>query len=244
MKITVIGHWGGFPAANGATSGYLFQSKGFSLLVDCGSAVLSKLQNYLPVDQLDAVILSHYHHDHIADIGPLQYARMISFHMGKTNGVLPIYGHPYDEEQVVKLTHPDHTEGRTYYPDKSVTIGPFVIDFLKTVHPVDCYAMRISDGEHTVVYTADSSFIEEFISFSENADLLISECNFYADQDGTNAGHMNSLDVGKLANSANVKHLLLTHLPHFGDLSELKKQAKTVYNGPVDLAETGYAWGK
>ncbi len=69
MKVTVIGCCGGFPAANEATSGYLFQSGGYSLLVDCGSAVLSKLFAYVPAEELDAVILSHYHHDHIADIG-------------------------------------------------------------------------------------------------------------------------------------------------------------------------------
>lgn len=244
MKITVIGHWGGFPSADGATSGYLFQSNGYSLLVDCGSAVLSKLQNYLPVEKLDAVILSHYHHDHVADIGPLQYARMIGFHLGKVEAALPIYGHPFDEEHVAKLTHPDHTEGKTYDPEATLSIGPFTIEFLKTVHPVVCYAMRISDGEHTVVYTADSSFIEEFVPFSDNADLLISECNFYADQDGTNAGHMNSLEAGSLAEKANVKHLMLTHLPHFGDHKELKEQAKTIFQGPVDLAETGFVWGK
>lgn len=69
MKVTVIGCYGGFPTANEATSGYLFQSGDFSLLVDCGSAVLSKLFGYVPAEKLDAVVLSHYHHDHIADIG-------------------------------------------------------------------------------------------------------------------------------------------------------------------------------
>ncbi len=74
MKLKVIGFWGGYPEANEATSGYLIESNGFNLLIDCGSAVLSKLQESISIDQLDAVVLSHYHHDHIADIGPLQYA--------------------------------------------------------------------------------------------------------------------------------------------------------------------------
>lgn len=77
MKVTVIGYWGGFPAANEATSGYLFEHEGFRMLVDCGSGVLAKLQNYVSVEKLDAVVVSHYHHDHVADIGPLQYARLI-----------------------------------------------------------------------------------------------------------------------------------------------------------------------
>lgn len=83
MKLTVIGCYGGFPAAGEATSGYLFESNGFRLLVDCGSGVLSKLQQYIDIEELDAVLLSHYHHDHIADIGPLQYAKLVGYHLGK-----------------------------------------------------------------------------------------------------------------------------------------------------------------
>lgn len=61
MKLTVIGFWGGYPKLNGASSGYLLEHNGFNLLLDCGSGILSKLQNVLQPEELDAVILSHYH---------------------------------------------------------------------------------------------------------------------------------------------------------------------------------------
>lgn len=77
MKLTVIGHWGGYPKMGEASSGYLLEHKGFKLLVDCGSAVLSQLQYYLKPTELDAVIVSHYHPDHVADIGVLQHALLI-----------------------------------------------------------------------------------------------------------------------------------------------------------------------
>ncbi|MEK5502704.1 MBL fold metallo-hydrolase [Bacillus sp. FSL M8-0168] len=243
MKITVIGCYGGFPAANEATSGYLFQSGDYSVLVDCGSAVLSKLQQYLPVEKLNAVVLSHYHHDHIADVGPLQFAKLVGSYLGKGADALPIYGHLFDEEQFSKLTYKTHTAGFAYDPKAPLKLGPFTFTFLKTVHPVDCFAMRITDGEHTAVYTADSSFQESFIPFSEGADLLMSECNFYAGQDGAKAGHMNSHEAGRIAEKSGAGRLLLTHLPHFGDHQQLIEEAKTVYSGPVDLAETGYVWG-
>ncbi|WP_307893808.1 MBL fold metallo-hydrolase [Bacillus swezeyi] len=243
MKITVIGCYGGFPAANEATSGYLVQSGDYSVLIDCGSAVLSKLQQFLPVEKLDAVILSHYHHDHIADIGPLQFAKLVGSFLGKGVNALPIYGHPFDEDQFSRLTYKTHTAGYPYDPGQPLTIGPFTFTFLKTAHPVDCFAMRITDGAHSVVYTADSSFQEAFIPFSEGADLVISECNFYAGQDGAKAGHMNSLEAGRIAAEAGAGHLLLTHLPHFGEHQKLIEEATTVYNGAVDLAQTGFVWG-
>lgn len=62
-------------------------------------------------------------------------------------------------------------------------------------------------ADHTVVYTADSSYQDSFIPFSKDADLLISECNFYADQDGTSAGHMNSLEAGRIAKEAGAGEL-------------------------------------
>lgn len=230
--------------SNEATSGYLFQSGYYSVLIDCGSAVLSKLQLFLPVEELDAVILSHYHHDHIADVGPLQFAKLVGSFLGKGANALPIYGHPFDEEQFSKLTYKTHTAGLAYDPTQPLAIGPFTFTFLKTVHPVDCFAMRVTDGVHSVVYTADSSFQKAFIPFSEGADLLISECNFYAGQDGGSAGHMNSLEAGRIAAEAGAGQLLLTHLPHFGEHQKLAEEAQTVYKGAVDLAHTGYVWGE
>ncbi|NSL52013.1 MBL fold metallo-hydrolase [Calidifontibacillus erzurumensis] len=242
MKLTVVGFWGGFPQANGASSGYLLQDNGFSLLIDCGSAVLSKVQQYVHVMDLDAVILSHYHHDHIADIGPLQYARMIHTMLGKKQKELPIYGHMADQENFERLTRLPYTKGYAYNPEESLKLGPFTISFLKTKHPVVCYAMRITNGEKTICYTADSSFLPEFIDFAKDSDLLICECNLYSGQNGENAGHMTCDEAGFIAKEARVKKLLLTHLPHFGEHQELVEKAQAIYDGPVELAKEGWTF--
>ncbi|OQP03520.1 MBL fold metallo-hydrolase [Geobacillus sp. 44B] len=242
MKVTVIGYWGGFPAANEATSGYLFEHDDFRLLVDCGSGVLSKLQNYVPVEKLDAVVVSHYHHDHVADIGPLQYGRLIKKNLGMDLPVLPIYGHPYDQGEFARLTHEGITKGIAYHPEEPLQVGPFHITFMKTVHPVTCYAMRITAGEETVVYTADSSYLPEFAPFAKNADLLICECNFYAGQNAAPAGHMTSEEAASIACDAGVAELWLTHLPHFGDHAQLVEEAGQQFSGKIQLAKTGLVW--
>jgi len=72
--------------------------------------------------------------------------------------------------------------------------------------------------------------------------LLICECNLYANQDGSNMGHMSSKDAGTLAKAAGVKKLLLTHLPHYGDLSMLVKEAKDMFEGEVELATLGWVF--
>jgi len=242
MKVTVIGFWGGYPAVSEATSSYLIEHDGFQLLVDCGSGALAQLQKYANPEEIDAMILSHYHHDHVADVGVFQYARLIQTHLGNAVRELSIYGHTYDQESFNKLTHKGITKGVEYDPSQKLEVGPFTIEFMKTQHPVVCYAMRISAGNQTVVYTADSSYLEEFVSFSENADLLICECNFYASQDGSGAGHMTSTEAGTLASKASVKQLMLTHLPHYGEHQQLVEEAAAHYRGTLTLAEAGYVW--
>lgn len=243
MKLTIIGFWGGYPAADGATSAYLLEKDDFALLLDVGSGSLGKVQNYRHIMDIDAVILSHYHHDHVADIGVLQYAWLVQSYLREEKEILPIYGHAEDQQGFESLTH-ECTEGIAYDPNKTLEIGPFHITFLKTNHPVPCYGMRITDDESTIVYTADTTFKEEWIDFAKDADLLITDCNFYADQEGTAAGHMTSEEGAIIAQKANVRELILSHLPHYGDVSELVGEAEQHFNGPIQLAKEGLVWGK
>jgi ribonuclease BN (tRNA processing enzyme) len=237
LKLTIIGFWGGYPKQNGASSGYLLEHEEFKLLIDCGSGVLAKMQNIIEPEDLDALLISHYHPDHIADIGVLQHARLIQGFLGKSFPTLPIYGHSLDKAEFAKLTYKEITKGIAYSPNDVLTVGPFQVSFLKTDHPVPCYAMRIEANGKSIVYTADSSFKEEFIEFSKGSDLLLCECNFYQHQNGKSAGHMNSIDAGGFAARSGVKQLILTHLPHYGDLSKLISEASTEYTGIIKLAE-------
>ncbi|WP_175988267.1 MBL fold metallo-hydrolase [Bacillus sp. Marseille-Q1617] len=239
MKLTIIGHWGGYPKAGEASTGYLLEHNGFTLLVDCGSGVLSHLQKYIDPTELDAVLISHYHPDHIADIGVLQHALLIQYFLGKSKGTLPVYGHDEDAQGFKSLTYKQFMKAHPYNEKSELTIGPFSVTFVKTKHPVPCYGMRIEADGKSIFYTADSSYKDSFVPFGKDADLLLCECNFYGDMDASGAGHMTSLDAGKLALETGVKKLILTHLPHFGDLEQLASEAKTIYKGDVQLAKQG-----
>ncbi|AKG04997.1 hypothetical protein AAV35_009405 [Salimicrobium jeotgali] len=241
MNITTIGYWGAYPAQNSATSSYVIEENGFRLLLDCGSGALSRLQGYMPLSSIDAVLISHYHHDHIADIGVLQHAWLVQTLLEKVNEKLPVYGHEEDPDGFAALSS-SYTEAIPYDPDAPVTIGPFAISFLKTDHPVPCYGMRISNGESAIVYTADTCYQEEWIDFSWKADLLIADTSFYRGMDARAAGHMTSEEAAAIAVKADVEELWLSHLPHFGNHSKLKQEAADVFQGEVKLAEEGLKW--
>lgn len=239
VKLTVVGYWHAYPKANEATSGFLLEKDGFSLLIDCGSGVVSQLQNYCQLEQLDAVILSHYHQDHMADIGVLQYAIMMNTYAGKITKALPIYGHKLDEAKFHSLTYEPFVKGMEYRPDETLEIGPFSINFLQTNHPAPCFAMQITDHKHVLVYTADTDMFDELPAFIRDCDLLITECSFFANQKKA-GGHLSSKDVSHLARLTQPKHVLLSHLPHFGSHKQLLEEVQNEYKGNVELAATGW----
>src|SRR5699024_7062969 len=113
---------------------------------------------------IDAVLLSHYHADHIADIGVLQHALLVESYITGVKQTIPLYGHTENREEFQKLNH-TYTKAKAYIEREALKLGPFFIRFLKTKHSVSCFGMRITDGESTIVYTADSAFQKEWIPF-------------------------------------------------------------------------------
>ena len=77
MRLTVLGGSGGYPSAGGACSGYLVEHDGFRLLVDPGYAIVPRLLEIVPAEAIDAVLVSHGHPDHVADLNPLLRARVL-----------------------------------------------------------------------------------------------------------------------------------------------------------------------
>ncbi|QBP17884.1 MBL fold metallo-hydrolase [Acetilactobacillus jinshanensis] len=243
MKLRVIGCYGGYPAKGVGTSSYLLTAGDYHLLIDCGSGDLLSLEKYFDPLKLNAVVLSHYHWDHIADVGVLQYYWQLHTE-GRQESVLPIYGNSADPLNLGSLTWPNSTKGEGYNGNSKLNLGPLTITFKRTIHPVPAYAMRIEDNhtKHVLVYTADSNYFEGLAKFAQNADLLVTDTNYYANKNSVEPRwHMTSSECGKLAKQSNCKKLLLSHLPQYGDLKQLITEArKTAGSKPrIGLAHVG-----
>src|SRR5699024_10398245 len=175
MKCTIVGMWGGFPKKNEPTSGYLVEKDGFAILLDAGSGVAAHVQNYIELNELHHLFISHYHYDHSVDLGAFMFGRMIGTYIGGTKKHLNIYG-PADEDVAGKVEETDFNTFHPYYENSTVNVGPFTLTFHKNTHPVETYAMKITDDEGQVlVYTADSSYEDSLTRFAQNADVLITE---------------------------------------------------------------------
>ncbi|MFK4784350.1 MBL fold metallo-hydrolase [Lactococcus petauri] len=246
MKLTALGVWGGYPTRDAGTTSYLLQSEeGFNLLLDAGSRAVTELEHELSPNDLDAIILSHYHEDHIADLGALRQYRQLQTVKPE---VLPIYGHQENEYEFSKLSLENVSEGIAYDVENGTSVGPFDIQFLKTVHPVICYAMRIVERAtgQVLVYTGDTGYFAELVDFSKDADILLADVYFFKEHYTKYShmpNHLSSVEAGEIAAQANVKKLILTHLPQVGDLQVLREEAQEAAgNIPVDLAQPHMKW--
>ncbi|MCL0329874.1 MBL fold metallo-hydrolase [Apilactobacillus xinyiensis] len=236
MHLKVLGYYGGYPYNNIGTSAYLLSSDEYNLMIDCGSGDLLSLENNLNPLMLDDVIISHYHNDHMADVGVLQYYWQL--HKERPNkDILPIYGNNSNLDIVSSFNWPNSTVGKSFDASTKLELGPFIITFKKVHHPVPSFAIRIVEKSTNkiLVYTSDTYYFKELDKFSENADLLITDTNFYSDKDGKK-WHMTSTESGKLAKNANVKKLLLSHLPQNGDLNQLLEEARIASSNQIDIS--------
>ena len=84
--------------------------------------------------------------------------------------------------------------------------------------------------------TGDCDFDQNLIKFSQNADLMVTECSF---PDSLKVkGHLTSRECGIIAQSAQVKILLLSHIypTKYPDNIRLD-ECRRIFTGDVRLAE-------
>ncbi len=247
MKLTALGVWGGYPYKDAGTTAYLLTSNsGFNLMIDAGSRAVTELEHEVSPLCIDAVIVSHYHQDHIADLGVLRQYRQL---WPKTDpdwdsAILKIYGHNEDTHEFQNLTLDGVSEGIAYDVNGVQKIGPFDITFTKTVHPIFCYSMRVTELKtgQKLVFTGDTGWFNGLVDFSKDADMLLADVYFFSDKSNM-PNHLSSLEAGRIAREAKVKQLVLTHLPQFGDLEQLRQEAADEAQGvPTDLATPHKTW--
>ena len=239
MNVTVLGFWGGYPYKGEGTTSYLVQSGDFSLLLDAGSTTLIRLEELMDPLALDAVLLTHYHHDHIADIGVLQYLRQLKPKVAVEE--LLIYGHTENEEKFRDMTMEGISKGVAYYENDTLEVGPFSITFKRTVHPVPCFAVRIVEKQtgKVFVFTADTGYFDELPEFCSKADLLVTDTYFLAGNERHKA-HLTTKETGELAREACVKQVVISHLNQSLDLNDVLTQTQEFAGHiPIQLAKVG-----
>ena len=74
VRLTVLGSGASFPGSGHACSGYLLESGGTRVMLECGNGSVANAAAVTDVTTLDAVVVSHAHADHFVDLYALQAA--------------------------------------------------------------------------------------------------------------------------------------------------------------------------
>lgn len=237
MKLICIGSAGGYPMGDNGTSSYLVSSTegDYHLLLDTGSGSALALEEIFPVNELDAIWLSHDHPDHSADLGIFQHLFFLKQPAPREGKIIPIY---LNEHSVLwpLMVEFNTTKPVSYQINQVLDLGPFEATMIKTTHPIECAAIRLKEKStgKTLVYTADSGWQDSLIDFAQGADVLVADANFPSER-GRNPIHMTAEEVAYLANQAQVRRLIVTHIPPQADGEKIMGQVEAVLNQEIAL---------
>jgi ribonuclease BN (tRNA processing enzyme) len=259
MDVEILGHWAGAPAGAGACSSYVVRSEQ-TILLDVGPGSLSMIQERSIMDQINTIIVSHMHQDHMLDLFPFAKQREIRVLHGVDtwphpqvlvprnrgpevlNALVAVWGRFARGNWRSANTFSDAFTIVEYDEHDTLEVGDLSLSFHRTSHAEPCYAPRLTDGRSAVVYTADAGLTEGLIAHAADADLLLSESTFLdtpvAVQD--QLGHMTGAQAATLAQRAGVGQLVLTH---FGPREEWNSanvaRAAQIFDGSVGQARPG-----
>jgi ribonuclease BN (tRNA processing enzyme) len=211
MELTVLGCSGSYGApAGGACSGYLVRTAQSALWLDCGNGTLANLQRHIAVDDLTAVVITHWHPDHCVDI----YGLHVLLKYGLERTGLPVYAPEGFERRLATLVDGDW--GGTFDwsavgDDDAATVNDCDLRFSRTAHPPPTMAVELAADGKRLVYTADTGPDWSPEVFGSAADLVLSEATFQRSNENSGV-HLSARQAGERARAAQARRLMLTHL--------------------------------
>ena len=238
MKLTVLGKYGPYPRAGGACSGYLLEVGDLRLMLDCGSGTLSRLQQHVKIEDLDAIILSHLHSDHMADLLVLRYGLPAMVADGRRSAPLPLYL-PQEPADVAGLLRAE--KGFTAHTVRSgdtVMLQDTKLSFFGVRHLVPCNALRVEQGGVSFVYSGDLNTTPGFENFARGADFLLIDGCLSCARWSENGPHLTSELAAEVARKAGVGRVLITHIHPEIEESTLLEEARRAHPS-AELAQEG-----
>ena len=228
MKLTVIGCGDAFGSGGRLNTCFYIKAASQGLLIDCGASSLPGLKlRGISVEDIDTIVLSHFHGDHY---GGVPFLLLDAMSTGRTKKI-SIVSPPGGKERIsalLELLYP----GTSVLPKLNVEFIEYrSSEELRTPHlSMMAYPVIHSEGAlphglrivvegKTISYSGDTSWTDTLFPLSDDADLFICECNFYNTEV---KGHINYKELESKLDQFKCKKILLTHfdtemLQHLGE---------------------------
>ncbi len=158
-----------------ATGGLLFRIGNKNILVDPGPESLYRLLEYVPKfnpEKIDAIILSHKHIDHSADINV--YLDVMTRGGFQKHGILVAPEDAFGEEGVIfRYLLEFLDEIKIIRPQLKLNFDDVLFEFpLRHDHRVETYGFKLKHSDYSISYIADTKFFPEIIN-AYKADILV-----------------------------------------------------------------------
>jgi len=201
------------------------------ILFDCGHGVVQRLLDVgVRHNQVNHIVVSHFHPDHVSDLIPLLQAGAASRRDPRTSD-LHIYG-PTGVKRLIdglfQLFGPNSFQKPAYtvtvheVTEKDLTIGSHSFEFL-SLPPAGNHGLRFRWRGRSYALTGDSYFHAEEIAFLENVDLAVID-----------SGHIEDREIVDLAVASQARTIVCSHLYREIDAKRLQVEAELQgYQGTI-----------
>lgn len=180
MKVTFLGICGAVQAADSGNVSFLVTEEKTSILVEASGSPAGGLAACgADPRELDAVLLSHGHADHLYALPSLlQNMRLL-----ERTRPLPVFANAPALEAARALCDVFQLKKKpgmfpvqwTLFPEGPVKLGPFVLETFETVHGVPATGFVLSAGGRKVAYFADTAPLARPPASAAGADVVIHE---------------------------------------------------------------------
>jgi ribonuclease BN (tRNA processing enzyme) len=228
---------------------YLVEAGGQAIMLDLGQGAWRRLmQAERDPARVRAILISHLHPDHVADLIPLLFALNYDPHL-KAHARMLLAGHP-DLQSLLegvadiwgRWVRPAEENLATHWlsPGYELKLGEVTVSTSAAGHTRANLAYRLEHQGASLVYLGDSESTPQLVDLCRGADLVIAHCG--GSDRKPKQGHLHPSAAGKLAQAAGAKSLLLSHLYRDVDAQEAQTGAAAHFSGQVWLAEDLMAW--
>ncbi|MER7850542.1 MBL fold metallo-hydrolase [Kitasatospora sp. NPDC096077] len=235
-ELTVLGTCGAWPEAGRAASGFLLEADGFRLVLDLGYATLPRLLGRCGASELDAVVITHEHPDHCADLSALCRALLFG---GGRQGRVPLYCPPGVLGRVQAM-EPSEELREVFDPRPlpgTYEVGPFRLDGRILPHHVPHAGVRLTAPGLTLAYSGDAGPDRVLGELAAGADLLVAGATLQGP--ATDPYLLSAVQAGQWAARAGAERLLLTHFWPDAERERSVAEAGSAYDGQIVAASEG-----
>ena len=216
MDLTVLGSSGSCAVPGNPGSGYLVSHEATNIWCDAGPGTFMALMAHVDPGLIDAVVLSHVHPDHCADL--LAFFGYLAHGPGGPVPI-PVYLPDGVVEPIAAFlgAGPRHALFRTFdfrlvdVSDVAV-VGDVELRFAVAHHPVPTLAVRFSAGGRSLAYSADTGPGGGFPELASGADVVLVEATLTGRRHPDSYQyHLYAEEAGALAARSGAR-LIVTHL--------------------------------